>query len=96
MRLSTAFNVLTSMKFFKHYLDYKIFRLWRHNVRFKLYCQQRAKLQSKLFLAKPTFCEPVGGYRNLRNVWNWRERGYHIVMCLVGEHRYCFCFAIRS
>ena len=33
MQQSTFFNVLTSIRFFKHYLAAKIFRLWRANVR---------------------------------------------------------------
>ena len=53
---STFFNVLSSIRFFKHYLAAKIFRLWRANVRYKLYCAQRNKLTSRLFLAKPAFC----------------------------------------
>ena len=56
MQQSTFFNVLTSIRFFKHYLAAKIFRLWRANVRYKLYCAQRNKLTSRLFLAKPAFC----------------------------------------
>ena len=49
-------QVLTSIRFFKHYLAAKIFRLWRANVRYKLYCAQRNKLTGRLFLAKPAFC----------------------------------------
>ena len=48
--------MLTSIRFFKHYLAAKIFRLWRANVRYKLYCAQRNKLTGRLFLAKPAFC----------------------------------------
>ena len=36
IRQSTFFNVLTSIRFFKHYLVAKIFRLWRANVRYAL------------------------------------------------------------
>lgn len=59
MRQSTIFNVMTSIKFFKYYLVYKVFRTWRNNVRYKLYCGQRRKLAAKLFLAKTTFCNPL-------------------------------------
>ena len=52
MQQSTFFNVLTSIRFFKHYLAAKIFRLWRANVRYKLYVAQRNKLCKRLFLAK--------------------------------------------
>ena len=51
--------MLTSIRFFKHYLAAKIFRLWRANVRYKLYCAQRNKLTGRLFLAKPAFCSTL-------------------------------------
>jgi dynein heavy chain len=41
MSQSTMFNVLTSMKFFKHYLIGKVFALWKGNVRFKMYNRTR-------------------------------------------------------
>ncbi|TYZ58010.1 hypothetical protein PybrP1_003505 [[Pythium] brassicae (nom. inval.)] len=59
MRQSTLFNVLTSLRFFKHYLMSKALALWRANVRFKLYCRQRRKLEATLFLAKESFCAPL-------------------------------------
>ena len=59
MQQSTFFNVLTSIRFFRHYLAAKIFRLWRANVRYKLYVAQRNKLCKKLFLAKPAFCSTL-------------------------------------
>lgn len=59
MRQSTLFNVLTSLRFFKHYLVSKSFSLWCANVRFKLYCRQRKKLKAKLYLAKESFCVPL-------------------------------------
>ncbi|KAE9216083.1 Dynein heavy chain 6, axonemal [Phytophthora fragariae] len=59
MRQSTMFNVLTSLRFFKHYLVNKAFSLWCANVRFKLYCRQRKRLSAKLFLAKESFCVPL-------------------------------------
>jgi dynein heavy chain len=37
MQQSTMFNVLTSMKFFKHYLIGKVFGLWKGNVRYRTY-----------------------------------------------------------
>ena len=52
MQQSTFFNVLCSIRFFKHYLAAKIFRLWRANVRYKLYDQCRSRLCKKLFLSK--------------------------------------------
>uniref|UniRef100_K3WBQ7 AAA+ ATPase domain-containing protein n=1 Tax=Globisporangium ultimum (strain ATCC 200006 / CBS 805.95 / DAOM BR144) TaxID=431595 RepID=K3WBQ7_GLOUD len=59
MRQSTLFNVLTSFRFFKYYLVSKAFSRWGANVRFKLYCRQRKKLQQKLFFAKASFCQPL-------------------------------------
>eukprot|EP00741_Cyanophora_paradoxa_P024436 tig00022075_g23593.t1 len=59
VRQATMFNVLTSIPYFKYYLIAKSFRLWRSNVRFKLYCQQRSKLTKRLFLAKPSFCSTL-------------------------------------
>ena len=41
MQQSTMFNVLTSMKFFKHYIIGKVFALWKGNVRFKMYNRTR-------------------------------------------------------
>ena len=56
MRHKSIFNVLTRMRFFKHYLVYKRFKHWHKAVRRKLFRQVRNKLTRKLFLAKPTFC----------------------------------------
>jgi len=41
MQQSTMFNVLTSMKFFKHYLIGKVFGLWKGNVRYRTYQKTR-------------------------------------------------------
>jgi dynein heavy chain len=41
MQQSTMFNVLTSMKYFKHYLIGKVFGLWKGNVRFKMFNRTR-------------------------------------------------------
>ncbi|GMH64114.1 hypothetical protein TrST_g1151 [Triparma strigata] len=59
MRQSTNFNMLRSIRFYKYYLHTKAFNMWRDNVRYKLYCNQRAKIQGNLFLAKDSFCEPL-------------------------------------
>lgn len=58
MRQSTMFNMLQSIRFFKCYLHSKCFKLWRDNVRHKLFCQQRRKLSHRLFLAKDSFAGP--------------------------------------
>lgn len=42
MREKSIFNVLTRMKFFKHYLVYKAFHSWRSSVRQKLFAQVTA------------------------------------------------------
>ena len=53
------FNMLRSIRFYKYYLHSKCFNLWRSNVRYKLYCQQRKKISHGLFLAKESFCAPL-------------------------------------
>jgi hypothetical protein len=55
VREKTVFGILRKMRFFRHYLVYKAFTFWRNQVRRKLYNKVRAHLNSKLFLAKPTF-----------------------------------------
>lgn len=59
MQQATMFNMLRSLRFFKHYLPAKSFALWRNNVRFKLYSQQRRKAAQNLFLAKESFAAPL-------------------------------------
>jgi len=56
MSQSTMFNVLTSMKFFKHYLIGKVFRLWKGNVRYRTYNQTRMNLAKNLIQLRPDFC----------------------------------------
>lgn len=55
MSQSTMFNVLSSMKFFKHYLIGKVFRLWKGNVRYRMYNQTRAQLAQELIQLRPDF-----------------------------------------
>lgn len=55
MQQSTMFNVLTSMKFFKHYLIGKVFGLWKGNVRFKMYNRTRQNLAHNLIFSRPAF-----------------------------------------
>jgi len=59
MHESSMFNVLRSIRFFKHYLHAKMFRLWRSNVRYRLYVKQRRSLAKRLFLARPSFAAPL-------------------------------------
>ena len=49
------FNVLTSMKFFKHYLIGKVFNSWKGNVRFKMYNRTRQNLANNLIYTRPAF-----------------------------------------
>ena len=51
------FNVLTSMKFFKHYLIGKVFALWKGNVRFKMYNRTRQNLARNLIQTRPAFLQ---------------------------------------
>jgi dynein heavy chain, axonemal len=55
MQQSTMFNVLTSMKYFKHYLIGKVFSSWKGNVRFKMYNRTRQNLAQNLIYARPAF-----------------------------------------
>ena len=65
MQQSTMFNVLTSMKFFKHYLIGKVFRLWKGNVRYRLYNRTRQELSRNLIFARPDFLQE---YMNINKV----------------------------
>jgi len=56
---SAMFNVLRKIRAFKHYLDAKMFRQWRANVRYRIFCKQRQAVQQSLFLARPSFCQPL-------------------------------------
>jgi len=47
--------VLTSMKFFKHYLIGKVFRLWMSNVRYRRYNRTRQVLAKTLIFSRPDF-----------------------------------------
>lgn len=38
MHEAAMFNMLRCIRFFKHYLPAKMFRLWRANVRYRIYC----------------------------------------------------------
>lgn len=55
MQQSTMFNVLTSMKFFKYYLVGKVFRLWKGNVRYRIYNRTRQDLAKTLIFARPDY-----------------------------------------
>jgi dynein heavy chain len=55
MQQSTLFNVLTSMKFFKHYIHTKVFNLWKGNVRYKMYLRTRESLSRSLIFSRPAF-----------------------------------------
>ena len=53
---SSTFTLLRSIRFFQHFLISKLFRLWKANVRFRVFCHQRRALAGSLFLARPSFC----------------------------------------
>jgi len=36
-----------------------MFRQWRANVRYRIFCKQRQAVQQSLFLARPSFCQPL-------------------------------------
>ena len=49
------YNVLTSMNFFKNYLIGKVFRLWRGNVRYRVYNRTRKDLSKALIYTRPDY-----------------------------------------
>ena len=49
------YNVLTSMNFFKNYLIGKVFRLWKGNVRYRMYKRTRQDLAKQLIFTRPDF-----------------------------------------
>jgi len=55
MYQSTLFNILKRINYYKNYLPFKIFTIWRNYNRFKKYLRVRHNLGSKLFLSKPAF-----------------------------------------
>ena len=55
MQQSTMYNVLTSMNFFKNYLIGKVFRLWRGNVRYRVYNRTRKDLSKALIYTRPDY-----------------------------------------
>jgi hypothetical protein len=59
MRDASAFNICTSMRFFKHFLHRKMFQHWRANVRFNRFCKQRASVNKRLYPWKPAFSSAI-------------------------------------
>lgn len=61
LRLLELMSTL-ALAVFLHHLRFltggQCFKLWRDNVRYKLFCQQRRKLSHRLFLAKDSFAGP--------------------------------------
>ena len=55
MYQSTLFNILKRVNYYRKYLPFKIFSIWRNYNRFKKYLRVRNQLGSKLFLSKPAF-----------------------------------------
>lgn len=51
------FNVLTSMNFFKNYLQSKVFGLWKGNVRKRTFIKTRQTLAKSLIQARPDYQE---------------------------------------
>ena len=65
MRDASAFNICTSMRFFKHFLYRKMFIQWRANVRFNRFCKQRLSVQRRLYAWKPAFSSALGSIAGL-------------------------------
>lgn len=53
------FQALSKLSTFKHFLPRKVFCNWRKTVRKRMFNHIKEELQSKLFLAMPTFCQPL-------------------------------------
>lgn len=59
VRDSTMFNLLRSIRFFKHYLHRKAFQTWKENVRQRLFAKQRKKIADRLFHNRDTCAQPI-------------------------------------
>jgi dynein heavy chain, axonemal len=59
MYQSTLFNILKRVNYYKKYLPFKIFTIWRNYNRFKKYLNIRNKLGNKLFITKPAFVDKL-------------------------------------
>ena len=55
MHESKMFDIVSKIDFFKNFTTGKIFKIWRLNVRYRLYCQTRKKLIREVYFAKPRF-----------------------------------------
>jgi dynein heavy chain, axonemal len=59
MYQSTLFNILKRVNYYKKYLPFKIFTIWRNFNRFKKYVNIRNHLGNKLFVTKPAFVDKL-------------------------------------
>ena len=59
MYQSTLFNIMRRINYFKQYLPFKLFSMWRNFNRFKKFQTVRKELSEKLFLTKPAFVEKM-------------------------------------
>ena len=59
MYQSTLFNILRRINYFKQYLPFKLFSMWRNFNRFKKFQDVRKSLSEKLFLTKPAFVDKM-------------------------------------
>jgi len=59
MYQSTLFNIMRKINYFKQYLPFKLFSMWRNYNRFKKFQSVRKELSEKLFLTKPAFVEKM-------------------------------------
>jgi len=59
MYQSTLFNILKRINYYKNYLPFKIFTIWRNFNRFRKFLRVRQSLGSKLFLSKPAFVDSL-------------------------------------
>ena len=59
MTQSRFFNMLKTIRFFRHFRDAKIFRLWRANVRYRLFCDVRRQVATRIFVGREAFCRTL-------------------------------------
>ena len=59
MYQSILFNIMRRINYFRQYLPFKLFSMWRNFNRFKKFQSVRKELSEKLFLTKPAFVEKL-------------------------------------
>lgn len=76
----------------------KLFRVWRSEVRYRIYCKQRKQLKRNLFLARPSFCGPLLEVNKLMHELDGVKLSevQDKVVEVTSSFRFCVCFAVHS